>query len=180
MKQWEEDDTNALRRGQAATQLELARRLLTFAQAPLADERSAIMRDWVARFGFQPDNMSNQLEHLTSLIVSYGASNGGDYRRAVDALHTKLLSPVEQWRAHVRLADKPGSIAHRGRPVTPMARLYGGVEGVPTRERRDQVRIPPPFQAAGRPADAALVRPKLPRQSGTDHAPRNGGTARCC
>jgi hypothetical protein len=143
VEQWGEDDANALRRGQAATQVDLARRLLSFAQAPLADERAAIMQDWVGRFGFQPDNVSNQLEHLSSLIVSYGASNGGDYGRAVDALHTKLLAPVEQWRAHVRLADNPGSIAHRGRPATPMARLYGAIDGSPTYERRDQVNTRP-------------------------------------
>ena len=55
-----------------------------------------------AGFGFQEDSMRNQHEHLTSLIVSFMARNGGDYDRAVLDLHAKLLSGAEKWRESVR------------------------------------------------------------------------------
>ena len=46
--------------------------------------------------------MRNQHEHLTSLIVSFMARNGGDYDRAVLDLHAKLLGGAEKWRESVR------------------------------------------------------------------------------
>ena len=55
-----------------------------------------------AGFGFQEDSMRNQHEHLTSLIVSFMARNGGDYDRAVLDLHAKLLGGAEKWRESVR------------------------------------------------------------------------------
>lgn len=59
-------------------------------------EYFAVLRE---RFGFQRDSISNQREHLTSIIVSYMSRGGnGDYDEAVTDLHTKMLRPVEAWR----------------------------------------------------------------------------------
>eukprot|EP00962_Isochrysis_galbana_P014931 scaffold4277_cov101-Isochrysis_galbana.AAC.1 len=51
------------------------------------------MKEWASRIGFQPHNVANQSQHLTSLLASIGATNGGDYARAVDALHAKVRKP---------------------------------------------------------------------------------------
>ena len=137
--QFEDDVDRARSKGQEATQAALARRLLSFGAPPLLDERLEVMKAWSMRLGFQPDNVANQMQHLTSLIVSNGAANGGDYARAVDALHAKVMGPIERWRAHVEMANEADALALRGKPATPMARLYGGDDGRQTIERRNEV-----------------------------------------
>ena len=139
-KQFEDDVRRAHTLGQQETQAALARRLLAFCDSPLADERAKLMDAWTNRIGFQADNAANQLEHLSSLLVSEGASNGGDYERAIDSVHAKVIGPVERWRAHVGLGDRSGVVTHPARRKTPMARVYGGIDGSHTVERRNQVR----------------------------------------
>jgi hypothetical protein len=99
-----------------------------------------LAHSWVARIGFQPDNAANQLQHLSSLLVSYASTNGGDYARAVNAAHAKLIGPVEKWREHIGLTDTRAETAPRVRKASPLARLYGGDDGVHTTERRSGVR----------------------------------------
>jgi len=140
VKQYEDDLGRARSTGQEASQAALARRLLSFCQPPYCDARAAIMNEWVALIGFQPDNAANQLEHLSSLIVSYGASNGGDYARAVEAAHAKLIGPVEKWRSHIGLTDTRGEATPRARKASPLVRLHGGGAGAHMTERCDKVR----------------------------------------
>lgn len=60
--------------------------------------RDALAKEYVKRFGFQPDNIANQMEHFESLLLSRMSFDNGNYDSAIQFLHWKIMQPVRRWR----------------------------------------------------------------------------------
>lgn len=77
--------------------------------------RAATARELTSRFGFQPANVANQLEHLDSLLLSE-LSVCANFEQAVLRVHDSLLGPFERWRiltsmASARSSSVPGRLS---------------------------------------------------------------------